>query len=70
LVTKKEISLLGMQRDRKRRILNAREDTHYSLEDIETARKSIYGKSGYKVNSKAVEDVLQPTSRVPTVVSY
>jgi hypothetical protein len=69
LITKKEISQLGTKHDCRRRIKNAREDNDHSLENIQMARKFIYGRSGYKVNSKAVEDVLQATSQVPTEVS-
>ena len=69
LVTKKEIFQLGTQNDRKRRLTRPREDTEHSLQDIQMARNLIYGNSRYKVNSKAVEDMLRPTSRVPTEVS-
>jgi hypothetical protein len=68
LITKKDISQLGMQRDRNRRITMVRKDTIASLQNIQMARGFIYGRSGYKVNSKVVENVLQATSQVPTEV--
>ena len=69
LITKKDIFQLGTNHDRRCRINNAREDNDHSLENIQMARNFIYGCSGYKVNSKAVEDILQATSQVPTEVS-
>jgi hypothetical protein len=69
LITKKEISQLGTKHDHRWCIINAREDNDHSLENIQMAQNFIYGHSGYKVNSKAVEDVLQVTSQVPTEVS-
>lgn len=68
LITKKDISQLGTQRDRNRRTTAAREDTDASLQTVQVAKKLIYGPSGLKVNSKAVEDLLQPASQVPTEV--
>ncbi|KAF8577949.1 hypothetical protein K439DRAFT_1648918 [Ramaria rubella] len=51
LVTKKEICELGLQRH---------------LGDVNLARRFIYEKTGYKVNSTAVNNLLQPKSLVPT----
>jgi hypothetical protein len=70
LVTKKEISQVGLQHDRKTRQTRLREDTRLQLEDVALARKFIYQKMSYIVNSKAVENILKPRSLVPTVVWY
>jgi len=59
---------LGMKRDRDRRIVKTRKDSPQSEYDIMQARKAIYGKNGYKVNSKHVDDILKESSRVPTIV--
>ncbi|KAF8585213.1 hypothetical protein K439DRAFT_1646676 [Ramaria rubella] len=56
----------GLQRDHKCCVTQSREDTHAQLSSISLTRQFIYGKSGYKVNSTAVNNLLQPTSLVPT----
>ncbi|KAF8583687.1 hypothetical protein K439DRAFT_1647169 [Ramaria rubella] len=66
LVTKKEIHKLGLQRDRKRHVTRSCMDTCTQLASVSLARKFMYGKCGHKVNSTAVNNLLQATSLVPT----
>ena len=70
LVAKRDISLLGTLRDRKRRVATAREDNDHSLANIQAARKYIYAKSGAQFTSIALERMLKPTSAVPTEVNH
>jgi hypothetical protein len=69
LIHKNEISQLGKKRDHARRETHGRADTPPLRADIIRARQLIYDKTGYGVNSKAVNDILKAQSRVPTEVS-
>jgi hypothetical protein len=58
---------MGMRRDMAQRGTLARMDNVKHRARIETAREKIYEK-GYVVDSRAVEDLLQEDSLVPTAV--
>jgi hypothetical protein len=58
---------MGMRRDMAQRRTLAQNDDVKHHDHIETAREKIYEK-GYVVDSRAVEDLLQEDSLVPTAV--
>lgn len=68
LVTFEKIPSLGDADDRACRIQTARVDDALHREVIQDARQFIH-QDGYVVNSDKVEELLQPESLVPTVVS-
>ncbi len=57
---------MGMKRDTKFRLKNPRT---FMLNQIQKARLWIYEKAR-SITSRAVEDLLKPTSSVPTMVCY
>lgn len=58
---------MGMLQDMTERKCSARVDDEKRRNDVKAARKHIYEKNK-GTNSKVVEDLLQPTSLVTTVV--
>lgn len=68
LVTFPDIPNLGTPGDLAIRTEAIRKDTAERQRRVEEARKFIY-EDGYVVNSTHVENILKPTSAVPTVVS-
>jgi Plavaka transposase len=64
LTPKNAISQLGKKRDHARQEMHARSDTPPLHTDIVLACQLIYDQTGYAVNSKAVNDILKPQSRV------
>ncbi|KZT20578.1 hypothetical protein NEOLEDRAFT_1158607 [Neolentinus lepideus HHB14362 ss-1] len=69
LVLKNEIPALGQHLDMQRRNQRARKANGEWRRKVEMARGFIY-EQGYRVNSKAIERVLQPESLVPTVNAF
>jgi hypothetical protein len=59
---------MGMALDMKQRNTLARVDNDARRSKVDTARNIIYNKN-YAVDTDAVEELLQPQSLVPTVVS-
>ncbi|KIJ51118.1 hypothetical protein M422DRAFT_245106, partial [Sphaerobolus stellatus SS14] len=70
LVPKDLIREMGMKRDKQRREKLKREDTQPKNWNVITARARMYGREGKKITSQAVEALLQPTSRVPTINAF
>jgi hypothetical protein len=68
-ILKPEISQLGTSRDRARREKQARSHDHLVQDEICRARELIYQRTGYAVNSQAVDNLLKSRSLVPTVAS-
>jgi hypothetical protein len=67
LIPLDRVANMGMRRDMAQRGTLARMDDVKRRARIETAREKIYEK-GYVVDSRAVEDLLQEDSLVPTAV--
>lgn len=67
LIPLDRVANMGMRRDMAQRRALARMDDVKRRARIETAREKIYEK-GYVVDSRAVEDLLQEDSLVPTAV--
>lgn len=67
LIKFNEIPNIGTENDRSVRRTRARRDDPARREAVEQARNFIY-KDGYVVNSAKVEDLLKPSSLVPTMV--
>lgn len=67
LIPLDRVANMGMRRDMAQRRTLARIDDVKRRDRIETAREKIYEK-GYVVDSRAVEDLLQEDSLVPTAV--
>jgi len=64
LVSKEQLDKVGLKRDTKFRLKNPRT---FMLNQIQQARRWIYEKAR-SITSRAVEDLLKPTSSVPTMV--
>ncbi|KIJ50228.1 hypothetical protein M422DRAFT_245470 [Sphaerobolus stellatus SS14] len=68
-ITKDKVHEMGMVRDMNNREKNVRKDDHPRRYDIQKAHSLIYEK-GVPVNGAAVESILKPLSRVPTMNAF
>jgi hypothetical protein len=69
LLLKSQIPTIGTKTDTKLRIKLARVDSEDRREKIEIARKLMF-EGGFNITSSKIEDILQPTSLVPTRVRF
>ena len=68
LVPVNEISQMGTSLDQDSRLLRKRVDDTSRKNNVEQARKLIYGHKNYAVDADKVEKLLKPTSLVPSRV--
>ncbi|KAG6903599.1 hypothetical protein DXG01_016472, partial [Tephrocybe rancida] len=66
-IPKTALHLVGTQSDRADRIELRRYDDEDRRKKVSKARKSIFGKENFAVDSAAVERELKPESLVPTL---
>jgi len=69
LLLKSRIPMIGSKTDSKRRISLARVDSEDRRKKIELARKLMF-EAGVNITSSKIDDVLRPTSLVPTRVCF
>jgi len=67
LLLKSRIPMIGSKRDTNQRISLRRVDSEDRRHKIELARRMMF-KGGINITSKKIEDILRPTSLVPTRV--
>ncbi|KIJ47640.1 hypothetical protein M422DRAFT_163661 [Sphaerobolus stellatus SS14] len=70
LVPRDQIHEMGMKRDQQCQSTLKREDNYGTRQDIGSARSKMYGPRGLRVDSNPIDNILKPTSRVPTINAF